>query len=384
MVAAMPAGVRCAVIPPAPVPYREPLFAGLAARPSTTLRVMYQAGRPAGWDQAGSWFPDRHAYDALHLQAFQRERVGGTPVVWPRGLERALRSFGPRVVVVWEYGPAALRTWAWCARRGIPFVIFSENTPAIDERLPPAQLRLHRWLAARATGFIAASSAARARFVGLGVAADAVEVSLQSFDPEPIRAAVEQGGGSRASSGDGPVRFLTVARLVPDKNVGGLIEAFARSGLTDEEAELHIAGTGPLEGELRELVARLGVPARFAGYTAPDDLPAAYASADAFVLPSVFEPFGVVVREAVAAGLPVICSPTTGAAGDVAVAGRNALLVDPRRPDALGAALGRVARDDRLRAELARGSREVDRENGIERSVDAFERAVTRAAMFGA
>jgi glycosyltransferase involved in cell wall biosynthesis len=377
MVAAMPAGVRCAVIPPAPVPYREPLFAGLAARPSLALRVIYQAGRPAGWDQAEGWFPDRHAYDAVHLRALQRERAGGTPVVWPRGLERALRSFRPAVIVVWEYGPAALRTWAWGARRRLPFVIFSENTPAIDERLPAAQLRLHRWLAGRATGFIAASSAARERFVSLGAAPDAVEVSLQSFDPAPIRAAV-------ARRVEGPVRFLTVARLVPDKNVGGLIEAFARSGLTADEAELRVVGTGPLEGELRALAARLGVPAQFSGYTAPDDLPAAYAAADVFVLPSLFEPFGVVVREAVAAGLPVICSPTVGAAGDVAVAGRNALLPDPPRPAELAEALARVARDERLRLDLARESREIDRENGIERSVDAFERAVARAAMYGA
>ena len=55
---------------------------------------------------------------------------------------------------------------------------------------PAPQLRLHRWLAARAQGFIAASSAARDRLLALGVAPDAVEVSLQSFDAEPIRAAV--------------------------------------------------------------------------------------------------------------------------------------------------------------------------------------------------
>jgi glycosyltransferase involved in cell wall biosynthesis len=365
--------IRCAVVPPAPAPYREPLFAGLAARPSLTLRVIYQAGRPAGWDQAGSWFPDRHAYDAVHLRAFQREREGGTPVVWPRGLERALNDFRPTVVVVWEYGPAALRAWAWCARRRVPLVIFSENTPWIVERLPPAQLRLHRWLAGRARGLIAASSAARERFLALGADPEAVEVSLQSFDPEPIRAALEQ-----RNEREGAVRFLTVARLVPDKNVGGLIEAFGRSGLTAEEAELHVAGGGPLEHELRERAA--GLPVHLAGYTAPADLPEAYAAADVFVLPSRFEPFGVVVREAVAAGLPVVCSPTIGAAGDVAVHDRNALLTEPQD---LATALTRIARDGDLRGRLARGSREIDRETPVEDSVDAFERAVTRARRFG-
>ena len=102
--------------------------ARLPSSPALALRVIYQTAASAGWNQAQSWFPERHAYDAVHLPARQRKRAGRTPVVWPRGLERALRSFGPDVVVVWEYGPTALRTWAWCRRRGIPLVIFSELT----------------------------------------------------------------------------------------------------------------------------------------------------------------------------------------------------------------------------------------------------------------
>ena len=366
------AGIRCAVVPPAPVPYREPLFRGLAER--LTLRVIYQSAASAGWNQGQGWFPDEHAYDAVHLRSAQRERTARTPVVWPKGLERELERFGPEVVVVWEYGPAALRTWVWCRRRKVPLVIFSELTPWAAATLPALQRRLHRWLAARAQGFIVASSAARDRLLALGVAPDAIEVSLQSFDAEPIRAAV-----AHAEPPDGgPVRVLAVGRLVPDKNFGALIEALA--GLAPGEAELHVVGSGPLEGELRALAQRLGVAARFSGYVAPDALPAVYAAADAFVLPSTFEPFGVVVREAVAAGLPIVCSRTTGAAGDVAIQDRNALLVDP---DELSGALARIVRDGELRAALARASREVDAENGIERSVDAFERAVTRA-MFAA
>jgi glycosyltransferase involved in cell wall biosynthesis len=352
------------------VPYREPLFRGLAER--LTLRVIYQSAASAGWSQGEGWFPGQHAYDAVHLRSAQRRRTGRTPVVWPRGLERELRRFGPEAVVVWEYGPAALRTWAWCRRHRVPLVIFSELTPWAAETLPKAQLRLHRWLAGRAQGFIVASSAARDRVLALGVPPGAIEVSLQSFDADPIRSAV-----ARAEPRDGgPVRVLAVGRLVPEKNFGGLIEAFAE--LSPQEAELHVVGTGPLEGELRYLAQRLGVAARFSGYLAPDALPAVYAQADAFVLPSTFEPFGVVVREAVAAGLPIICSRTTGAAGDVAIAGRNALLVDQQE---LSGALTRIVRDAELRGALARASREVDAENGIERSVDAFERACKRFAV---
>src|SRR5207249_9501134 len=90
------APVRCAVIPPVPVPYREPLFEGLAAGDALDLRVIYQAARAPGWDAPADWFPRDHSYDALVLRAWQHARADGrTPVAWPRGLERALRERAP-------------------------------------------------------------------------------------------------------------------------------------------------------------------------------------------------------------------------------------------------------------------------------------------------
>ena len=68
---------------------------------------------------------------------------------------------------------------------------------------------------------------------------------------------------------------------------------------------------------------------RLHGYVAPDELPGLYPDADVLALVSTYEPFGVAVREAAAAGLPLICSVRAGAAGDVAVDGENAVLVDP-------------------------------------------------------
>jgi glycosyltransferase involved in cell wall biosynthesis len=373
------AAVRCAVIPPVPVPYREPLFEALAAGDAIDLRVIYQATAEPGWDAPAEWFPASHSYDAVRLRSWQRARGDGrTPVVWPRGLERALRDFAPDCVVVWEYGPAALRALRWCRARRRPLLIFTECTPEIDRVLPRAQVHLHRWFATRAAGFIAASSAARDRLVGMGASPAAIEVSLQAADTEHFRAAAD----ARPKEGgeQGPLTVLYVGRLVADKNLGRLLEAFARAGLRRDEAVLELCGSGPLEAELRAAAERLGVKARFRGYVAPAELPDVYAAADAFALVSTLEPFGVAVREAVASGLPVICSRAAGAAGDLAIEGRNALLVDPESTDEIAEALRRLVEDPALRARLARESLAVDAETGIERSVAAFERAILRAA----
>jgi glycosyltransferase involved in cell wall biosynthesis len=122
---------------------------------------------------------------------------------------------------------------------------------------------------------------------------------------------------------------------------------------------------------------------RFRGYVGPSELPAVYAEADVLVLVSTYEPFGVTVREAAAAGLPLICTERAGAAGDVAVEGENALLVDPSDRDAVVSALRRVVRDGELRSRLSTGSLAVTERHPLEADVEAFERAVLRAAREG-
>ena len=362
-------GLRCAIIPPTPVPYREPLFRALSEHPELEIRVIYQSAQEPSWDVPADWFPRGHPYPAVHLRAWQRRRAGRTPVVLPRGLERALRRANPDCVVVWEYGAASLRTLAWCRRHRRRYLIFTECTPEIDGLLPPWQLALHRRLARQADGVIAASSAARRRLRGFGVPDDRITVALQAADVAPFRAAARENGG-------GPVTVISAGRLVPDKNFGRLIEAFGR---LRSEAELEIVGTGFLEDELKRLATRRGVAVRFRGHARPPELPSLYATADVYALISTYEPFGVAVREAAAAGLPIICSRTAGAAGDIAVDGRNAILVDPLDVGEIAAALARLAGDGDLRARMGAESRAIDREtDGVE--VEAFVEAVAGAA----
>jgi glycosyltransferase involved in cell wall biosynthesis len=241
--------------------------------------------------------------------------------------------------------------------------------------LSSLQRRVHRLVAPRVDGFVVFSSQGVERLRRLGVDPGRVEVSVQSADLEAFRAVAR-----RRDPASGPVRVLSVGRLVPDKNLALLIEAFAACGFPAGEAELELCGTGPLEAELRALAGRLGAAVRFRGFVAPDSLPGLYAGADVLALVSTYEPFGVTVREAAAAGLPVICSERAGAAGDVAVDGENALVVDPSDRAGVAVALGALVRDGSLRARLSAGSLAVTERHPLEADVEAFERAVLRAA----
>ncbi len=357
-------GLRCAIVPPTPVPYREPLFRALSERPDLDICVIYQSAAQPGWDAPADWFPSEHPYPAVHLRSWQRRRAGRTPVVSPRGLLRALGKADPHCVVVWEYGAASLRTLAWCRRHRRAYVIFTECTPQIDSMLPGWQLALHRRLARQADGVIAASSAARERLLSFGVRDERITVALQAADVERFRAAAPSRGET--------FKVISVGRLVPDKNFGTLIRA-APAGV-----ELEIVGTGFLEDELKQLASGSAARVSFRGHLVPEQLPGLYASADVYALISTYEPFGVAVREAAAAGLPIICSRAAGAAGDVAVEGRNAILVDPENVEEIAGALARLTADPELRARMGEESRAIDRETDG-REVDAFVQAIATA-----
>jgi glycosyltransferase involved in cell wall biosynthesis len=333
--------------------------------------VIYLAGRQPGWDQPSAWFSEASGYSSEVLSAWQRSRPGRAPVTVARGLGRALTRAQPDCIVSWEYGPATIRSLAWARRRRrVPVLIFSELTPWSEAALSSLQRRVHRALAPRAAGFVVASSQGVERLRALGVEPERVEVALQSADLSGL--------SPRAARSGGPVRILAMGRLVPDKNLDGLIEAFAGAGFSEEEAVLELRGTGPLEGELRAQAERLRAAVEFSGPVAPAELGGVYAEADALALVSTYEPFGVTLREGAAAGLPLIASRRAGAVGDVAVDGENALIVDPNDGEQLVSALRRLVREPDLRERLAAGSVAVSGRHPPEADAEAWERAVLR------
>lgn len=111
-------------------------------------------------------------------------------------------------------------------------------------------------------------------------------------------------------------RFLYVGRIIGVKNIQVLIDAFARQFNGNDNVELRIVGKGALLEQFKEKYSNIR-NVIFAGPKYGDELIEEYHNSDVFVLPSSFEPWGLVVNEALAAGLPVIVSDQVGAAYDL-------------------------------------------------------------------
>ncbi len=165
-------------------------------------------------------------------------------------------------------------------------------------------------------------------------------------------------GGPRA--GPAGQRILFLGRLEPRKGVLVAIRAFAEVVRALPQAELVIAGDGPLRAAAEAIVRELGVTeaVRFAGPVRESELPDAYRSADVFCAPATGnESFGLVLAEAMAAGTPVVASVNPGYAA-VVEDGTSGILVPPGDHRALAAAMLEVLRDPGLWRSLSEGGRQ--------------------------
>lgn len=152
---------------------------------------------------------------------------------------------------------------------------------------------------------------------------------------------------------DGCINFLFVGRLEKRKGLGDLITAFQHASSRLDRVRLIIVGDGPLRGSVENMVARRRLKnVVMVGYVPAEVLPRYHASADVFCAPaSGRESFGIVLLEAMAAGLPVIATEIPGYLSVVA-AGVDSLTVRPNSPIEMGAAMTVLARDPELRRRL--------------------------------
>lgn len=141
----------------------------------------------------------------------------------------------------------------------------------------------------------------------------------------------------RADDFDLPERyFLFVGRLAEEKNVGGLLDAYLAYRRGGGTWSLVLVGDGPQREQLETAARSSGFAGiHFEGFKKSADLPQYYAFASCFVLPSRREPWGLVVNEAMASGLPVIVSRQCGCAEDLVEPGGNGFVFDPAAPGEL-------------------------------------------------
>jgi glycosyltransferase involved in cell wall biosynthesis len=177
-------------------------------------------------------------------------------------------------------------------------------------------------------------------------------------------------------------RFLYSGRLIAVKRVDLLVAAFAAVADVMPDWDLVIAGGGPLEARLKDAVpAHLHDRVKFTGFMQMSDVRSCYRVSDVLVHPSEFEPWALVINEAVAAGMAVITTYVTGAAVELVRHNVNGMLVAPGSQEDLERAMlacGDAPRLARMRAASSKVLEEWklagDPVNGLQAAVEYFAR----------
>jgi 1,2-diacylglycerol 3-alpha-glucosyltransferase len=299
----------------------------------------------------------------------------------------ALDNASPDVVAIpgWS-DKGALSALSWCLQRGKPAVLMSESTVEDEPRVWWKEQTKRRIVRLYSSALVGGQRHID-YLLALGMPRDRIFTGYDVVDNDYFRRQVEE---TRAQSSEVrqkyglPERyFLASARFIAKKNLFTLLRAYSgyRKAADGSAWDLVLLGDGRLKSDLCRLISdlHLGDSVVLPGFKQYDELPIYYALAKAFVHASTSEPWGLVVNEAMASGLPVIVSNRCGCVPDLVKDGINGFTFDPDSDRQLAGLMLRVSTESQLSA-MGNASGKIISEWGTDR-FGAGIKAVAEAAL---
>ena len=369
---------RLAVVHSHPIQYFAPLYRMLAEEPDIDLTVYFCSrqglrtykdkgfGIPVKWD-----IPLLEGYEHKFLRNLRRkDQVGGFFSLVNLELVSELyrNRFDALLVNGHMYLTYLLGVLA-ARLAGIPVLMRSEThmllrRPGLKRALRrPLMSFFYRHLCDRC---LAIGTRNHAFYTALGVdqarlfkAPYAVDNAFFVREVASFKPNVRELRAELGLPADTPL-ILYASKLIPRKRPHDLLAAYRTLCERGIQAALLFVGSGELEGNLREYVGQNELAdVHFAGFRNQSELPKFYAVADLFVLPSEDEPWGLVINEAMCAGLPIVASEEIGAVPDLVKDGVNGFRFPAGDVQALAARLQSLVTDKGLRRSMGIKSLEI-------------------------
>ena len=262
-------------------------------------------------------------------------RVAATKIV------SCLASLNPDVVVIPGWGfPKSRVALSWCKKNKVPTVLMSESKFDDEPRKWWKEI-LKSWLYVRKyDAALVGGKTHKDYLIKLGFPASKIFLGYDVVDndyfnqkAEEARENYQQAINRQPSIPQKPY-FLTANRFIKRKNISRLLEAYAdycQKVTTEQAWDLVLCGSGEEEATIRQLIKKhqLESKVHLPGFITYDKMGDWYGLASAFIHPALQEQWGLVINEACAAGLPILCSNTVGAAYELIEEGNNGFLFSP-------------------------------------------------------
>ncbi len=396
--------VRLAYLVSHPIQYQAPLLREVAGERSIDLTVFFQSDisvrsfRDAGFGETISW-------DVSLLEGYRHEflpALGGTDrlsAIRPLSVGLKKRLIEGRFDALWVHGYASqcvVRAVYAARRRGMPVLMRGESN-AISAPRSSGKERLKRFFLGRLFGacdaLLYVGTLNRDYYRSYGVPDEKLFPMPYAVDNAFFRRraseAAEMRESFRASLGLAPGRpvILYASKLSARKHPMDLLEAYIRlspDGAREPAPYLLFVGNGEERRRLEERLKATGWSSiRLLGFRNQTELPAFYDLCDVFILPSVHEPWGLVINEAMNAGKPVIVSDQVGCGPDLVRDGKNGFVFPARDVEALSHALKAVT-EDRARAQaMGEKSREIVERWGFREDIAGLRAALEQVVKSG-
>lgn len=383
---------RLAILSSHPIQYFTPIYRLLAARPEIDLEVMFfrDFGVKSRFDkqfgQAIRWDTDQlSGYRSRFLTNISPIADTFNPLhaINPGAFFRLLRSYD----AVWLNGYAYPSNWLAAAAasiRRVP-ILFRSDMRLTDNTTDVRKHRLREtiihWWMRRSAALLYIGEANRQAYLHYGATEEQLFFCPFSVDVEFIEMARKQYTGHQREGlrekwglpTHGPI-ILFVGKLIPRKHPEVLLQIAAIAG---SSAHVVFAGSGPMESELKRQAAADGLNnVTFLGFVNQSRLPDVYALSDVFVMPSEDEPWGLVLNEAMAAGIVPVVSDHVGAHHDLISEDETGYVVPVGATDAMVTRVLSLLRDDELRRRVGAAARERSAAYSYDASTDGIVAAL--------
>jgi 1,2-diacylglycerol 3-alpha-glucosyltransferase len=353
---------RALIITEIIAPYRIPVFNALAQRPEIDLQVVFLSENDPTLRQ---WMIYKNEIKfPYRILPSWRQRLGKHSILLNRAVQSTLAELDPEIIICGGYNYLAAWSAAyWAKRRDIPFLLWTEST-ALDRRgnfLPIEFLKKH--FLSLCSAFIVPGKSSHDYLKQLGVPEQQIATAPNAVDNEFFSSHTELPGCAKSELQTRcklPERYLLfVGRLVEEKGIFDLLEAYRQLPADSRNIGLVFVGDGSERRALEKKAAQIGQgEIRSLGFVHREELPKIYTLAEALIFPTHSDPWGLVVNEAMACGLPVIATDVAGCTQDLVEDGWNGFVVAPNDISSLSEAMQKLISDSQLRVQMGVRSRE--------------------------
>ncbi len=312
------------------------------------------------------WQVQKASLGFEYAEAFPGETVEN---IEPHALAKRVTGWlddtDPQAVVIAGYYYPAMREAArWAQRRGRASIFMGDSQWGDRRRFALREWAKSWWVRRHFDAAFAAGERTVEYLMRMDFPCERIWTGYDVVDNQVFAdgaaAARSQADSLRRRLGLPERYFLFVGRFAPEKNLPRLLDAYARyrTAAGHQAWGLVLVGGGPLETELRVRAQELR-DVVFAGFQQGDAVSAYYGLASCLVLPSISETWGLVVNEAMAAGLPVLVSERCGCVPELVQPGVNGYVCDPLDTEGLARLLGVMSSETVDAGKMGEASRQI-------------------------